>query len=262
MSDVAPPSPSSRVLTALLAVLAAVALVMTAVVVSTTVAPSRSSAVAAEPIADSGAGARGVGVSGIGKVTGTPDTLRLSLGVDARRPDVGEALAEVAGTVEKVRAELRRRGVPPADVQTASVSVSPDSRQVKDEPPRIVGYAASQSLAVRLRNLTSAGATITAAVAAGGNAARLAGVSFSLEDNAALLERARDAAWADARAKAEQYARLSGRPLGAVVSVEERVDDGGHRTVSFALSAAQASVPIDPGSTQVSVTVDVNWALG
>jgi hypothetical protein len=204
---------------------------------------------------------QGVIVSGLGKVSGTPDVLRVQLGVEVRRDDVSAALRDANTVQNRVREAVRRNGVDPKDMQTADVSLYP-AYTSKGAPN---GYTVNQSLTVKLRDLAKAGKTIGDAVEAGGNAARVQGVSFALEDNAALLEKARDAAYGEARKKAERYAQLSGRSLGAVELVSEQAPTG-EQPMSYARDAlaaapAASSVPLDAGQSQVSVSVTVRWSL-
>ena len=241
--------------TALLAVPLAV-VVAVGYVVGTVHQPQRATAASSEPAAD------GVVVSGLGKVSGTPDVLRVQLGVEVRRDDVSAALADANEIQSRVRAAVRHDGVDPKDMQTADVSLYP-SYTNRGAPN---GYTVNQSLTLKLRNLGRAGKVIGDAVTAGGNAARVQGVSFALEDNAALLQQARDAAYHDARAKAERYAELSGRALNQVELISEQ-DPQGDQPLRYgdALAAAAPSksmdVPIDAGQSQVSVSVTVRWSL-
>ena len=143
--------------------------------------PQPAGAAASDPATD------GVIVGGLGKVSGTPDVLRVQLGVEVRRADVSDALADANEIQNRVRAAARRNGVDAKDMQTADVSLYP-SYNSKGVPN---GYTVTQSLTLKLRNLGKAGKTIGDAVTAGGNAARLQGVSFALEDNTALLQQPR-----------------------------------------------------------------------
>lgn len=218
-------------------------------------APAVAAAAAPDPAT------QGVVVSGLGKVSGSPDVLRLQLGVEIRRADVSAALRDANQVQNRVRDALRNDGIDAKDLQTSDVSLYP-SFDTKGRPD---GYVVSESTVAKLRNLDRAGRTIGDAVTAGGNAARVQGVSFALEDNAALLEQARDAAYAEAKSKAERYAQLSGRALGQVELVDEEAPQGDvpipyARTASLA-AAPGAAVPIDAGQAQVSVSVTVRWSL-
>ena len=90
------------------------------------------------------------------------------------------------------------------------------------------------------------------------------GVSLNLSDTGTLLATARARAVADAKAKAAAYARALGRPLGAVVSMSEAPPAQPFQPLPYAVpSAARApSVPVHPGTQQVSVSVTVIFALG
>jgi uncharacterized protein YggE len=242
--------------TALLAV-PLVLLVAAGYVVGTVHSPRTASAAAGDPAT------QGVVVSGLGKVSGTPDVLRVQLGVEVRRADVSAALRDANTVQNRVRNALRGDGVDPKDMQTADVSLYPAYTN-KGAPN---GYTVNQSLIVKLRDLARAGKSIGDAVEAGGNAARVQGVSFALEDNAALLEKARDAAYGEAKKKADRYAQLSGRSLGRVELISEEIPQDAqpmpYARAALSAGVAQSSdIPLDAGQSQVSVSVTVRWSLG
>jgi len=203
-----------------------------------------------------------VSVSGLGRVTGTPDVLRLSMGVQRTGSNVNEALNLANGDIKKITDVLHRHGVADKDIQTSNLSINP--HWVKDN--QIDGYDVAESLTVQLRKLNDAGATISDAAAAGGNNTRIDSVSFDIEDNQQLIEAARTAAFADAKTKAEQYAKLAGRSLGKVSQVSESTDTAPspmpyYSAKSAAGAAADSAVPVSAGSQQVSVTSSVVWEL-
>ncbi len=203
-------------------------------------------------------------MSGVGLVTGAPDVLRLSMGVQTTGSTVNAALNQANGDITKVTAALKKHGVADKDIQTSGLSINPHWDQNSNS--HITGYDVSESLTVQLRKLNDAGSAISDAAAAGGNNTRIDSVSFDIEDNTALLNQARDAAFADAKAKAEQYAKLSGRSLGKVSQVSETTDTA-PRPIPFAAAPMAASgmaekaVPVSPGSQQVSVNTSVVWTL-
>ena len=99
---------------------------------------------------------------------------------------------------------------------------------------------------------------------AGGDAARLSGLWFRIDDDSTLLADARRKAFDDAKAKAELYADAAGRGLGRVVSVTETV--GGAEqpvpTDSYYAAAKARDVAIQPGQQELSVTTTVEWSFG
>jgi uncharacterized protein YggE len=222
--------------------------------------PSRISLTSsATPTGSAGAGR--ITVSGTGDVTGTPNQLVLSMGVQVNSSSVGSALSGANQAVRAVTGALERGGVRPADIQTADLYVQPNyqgSSQVA------TGYDVSESLTATLNNLRAAGAQIQAAARAGGNATTVDGVSLNLSDTGALLAPARARAVADARAKATQYARAAGQRLGSMISVSEQTAPQPYPFFAANPTAAAgkaASVPISPGSQKLSVTVTVVYAM-
>lgn len=219
-------------------------------------APGDASAAPARAASDAG-----VTVAGTGTVTTVPDVVRASLGAEAGAPDVAAALGTADEAARRIVDVLVQRGVDRADVQTAGVQLYP---QYGPEGQPNAGYTARQDLTVTLRDLATAGELIAAAVEAGGDAARLNGVSFAVADETALRTEAREEAFADARAKAEEYAALVGRELGEPVSVREEAGVGGYGGGggSTAESAgAVADVTLAPGTSEVSTTATVRWSL-
>jgi uncharacterized protein YggE len=195
-------------------------------------------------------------VTGVGEVFGEPDTLTANFAVESTAATVGEVLAGANTAAARMRDALIRAGMARADLQTADVAIR--SRQNENE--KITGYTATQGLTARIRDLPRAGALMSAAIAAGGDAARLNGVSFAIENQAALLNEARRKAFADARAKAELYAGQAGRPLGRVVKVSEETPTFGGAAAHYSM-AADSAVPIEPGRQRLAVTVTVEWAF-
>jgi uncharacterized protein YggE len=210
----------------------------------------------------SAAGASRITVTGTGTVTGTPDQLVLSMGVQTNGSSVSGALAAANGAVRSVTGVLRHGGVAAADIQTSGLSIYPDYSG-SGAPS---GYAVSESLQVTLRHLATAGSLISQAARAGGNATVVDGVSLDLSGDAAPLAAARAKAVADARTKAAQYARALGRPLGPALSVSEAAQaplpiyDGLAQSASG--GAKSAAVPVHPGTQQLTVNITVVFAIG
>jgi uncharacterized protein YggE len=163
--------------------------------------------------------------------------------------------------MQAMREAVVRGGASEQSLQTTGVSLNP----VHDPWPTVSGYEASLSLAVRLTDLEHVGSVLVAAVQAGGDGARVEGITFSHDDAAALETAAREAAFADARAKAEQYAGLAGQALGEVRHVVEAELGAGPAPRfmrAMAAEAAAAPPPIDGGEGSVAAVITVTWALG
>jgi uncharacterized protein len=196
-------------------------------------------------------------VTGTGTVTGTPNQLVLSMGVQVNGYSVDSALGQANQAVRRVTAALEQRGVAAADIQTSNLSIWPNYQGYSQVP---VSYGVSESLTATLDTLSVAGGQIEAAVHAGGNVVTVDDVSLNLTDSGSLLGIARANAVKDARAKAAQFARALGEPLGQVISITP--EDQSVPVVFGANAAATktGSVPISPGSQQVSVSITVVYA--
>ncbi|MET0863500.1 MAG: SIMPL domain-containing protein, partial [Nakamurella sp.] len=99
---------------------------------------------------------------------------------------------------------------------------------------------------------------LTDVAALGGDGVRIDGVSLTPAHPEEALTLARQAAFADATAKASEYAELSGRTLGVVQWIDERPSGGGPRPMMARAMAAEA-MPVATGDAQVGVDVTVHW---
>jgi uncharacterized protein YggE len=237
--------------------LAAALVAAAAVAVVLTVSPGTGRAAPEDPGAEADGIEAGIAVGGVGTASGTPDVLRLSVAAEVTAGTVDEALTSADEAARAVLAAVSAAGVAEEDVQTVDVSIHP---RYEERGERVTGYTARHALQVTLRDVAGAGAVISAVAEAGGDATRVEGISFVLEDDEAVQDRAREAAFADARRKAEQYADLVGRELGEVVSVRENVQSAAPMPFARA-EALDAAMALEPGSTEVTVTAEVLWAL-
>ena len=226
-------------------------------------APASASDTAANTTVTAATGGARITVTGTGKVSGVPNQLSLSMGVQTSAGSVSTALRQANAAARSVAAVLHRSGVAAADIQTSGLSIYPNYSGSSGVPS---GYQVSEALTITLRRLSVAGSQISAAARAGGNATTVDGVSLNLSDTSALLAAARTQAVADAKAKAAAYARALGRPLGPVVTMSETPPAQPYPPLPFAATPnagrAPSPVPVHPGTQQLSVTVTVVFALG
>lgn len=252
--------PQTR-LQALLIAMAAVLALVAAVLAGTLLANRPASAA---PVTSTGVTAipGGVSVLGTATVTGTPDTLTLSMSVAVTRPTAAEALAAANAAAAKLHASLKDRGVADKDIQTAGVGLYPNYT----DKMAISGYQSTQGVTAKLRDMKTAGATIGAVATAAGDDARIEGIKLGLESDSELLKAARAKAVADARSRAQTYAKAADRSIGAVVSIAEpgvTFPNMGTQFQSRSAATAEAmqAVPIQPGSQDIQVSVTVTYAL-
>lgn len=196
-----------------------------------------------------------VEVVGEGRSEAVSDLLHVTLAAESRAESVGAAFDGADRALRRIVTALRERGAGGADLRTSQIELHPDH----DRHGQPSGYRASMGVELSLQDLASAGETLAAAVEAGGDASRVYGMSLTAVATDEAVTAARDAAWADARAKATQFAALAGRELGAVLRVTEEPGRGGPVPMAAGLSPRRAEV--EPGTQTVHVTVAVRWAL-
>jgi uncharacterized protein YggE len=200
----------------------------------------------------------GVVVVGAGTAAAPPDLVRIDLAAEAIADTVSEALNQATVGLARIRSVLADAGVPGADLRTTDTSVRVDHGPRDDGPQRFV---ARLGLSAVVRDVTTAGSMVQNTLEEAGDTARLSGLSFSHSDPSGLLATARDAAFADALAKAQQFAALAGRQLGAVVAVDDTAGGGPvplpHRMAAMPMAA---EFDIEGGQQEVSARVVVRWS--
>lgn len=205
---------------------------------------------------------QGITVQATGVADVVPDAVQVSLSVSVVAEANDVALSQVAATAEVVRSTLEQLGIDAADIATQSVSVNPEYSYTEAEGQKIVGYRASQTFDVLVRDASAAGAVVDALVAAGGANLSINATYPVVNDSTAAAQAARDDAVAKARAKAEEYAELLDVELGDLVFLTE-ISAPTNITIGAKadVMAESALTVIDLGTQEVTVTVEVRWQI-
>ena len=199
---------------------------------------------------------RTIAVTGDGEATGTPDIAELSIGVSSRAKSAADALGTMSDRANKLIDVIKNAGVADKDVQTVGLSLQPTT----DDAGQITGYEASTTVVAQIHDIAKVGPSIDAAAKQVGDDVRLDGVSFSFSDSGSLMSAARTDAVKHARAQAEDLAKAAGVELGDILSISE--GSTASPVPDFRAGAADtASVPVQPGSQSVSVSVTMVFAV-
>jgi uncharacterized protein len=198
-------------------------------------------------------------VTGEGSVSVTPDYAQIRSGVTTRARTVKEGVDANSKLMTAIIAALKDAGIAERDIQTARFSIQPVyASQVSNAEPRLSGYSVSNQVIVTIREIGKVGDVLDRVVAAGATDA--GNVSFLVSNASKALDEAREAAIADARRKAEVYAKASGVRLGRVEWITE--DTGGGTPVPMMMARAQAApVPIATGEDTLRVRVTVGFDI-
>jgi uncharacterized protein len=206
-----------------------------------------------------------ISVTGEASISVPPDRAEIDAGVTSDAKTAREAAEANNAAMGKVIAALKNSGVDEKDVQTSMISLQPQyssSLSSRSGPAAVVGYRASNRVAMRLKDVAKVAVVIDTLVSAGAN--DIGNINFMVSNGSKLLDDAREKAVADARRKAEIYAKAAGVTLGQPLSISE----GGAPQPVFrskmampAAIAGGAPTPIAQGEETLSVSVNVTWAI-
>jgi len=201
-------------------------------------------------------------VVGEGSVQVAPDYAQIRGGVTTKGKTVKEATDANSKLMAAITATLLNAGIAQADIQTAQFSIQPVYAPPQPQAePKLAGYSVSNQITVTVRALGKVSDILDRMVDAG--VTDVGNVAFLHSDPAKALDQAREAAVADARRKAELYARAAGFTLGRVAWLTE--DTGMMPPVAKPMFRAQASmaapVPIAPGEDTLRVQITVGFDI-
>jgi uncharacterized protein YggE len=201
-----------------------------------------------------------VSVTGEANVSVAPDQAQIDGGVTSDAKTAREASDANNVAMGKVLLALKGAGIDEKDYQTTRLSLQPQfaTPSKASERPGIVSFRASNRVTVKIRDVTKVAGIIDAMVGAGAN--DIGNINFTVTQASKHLDEAREKAIADARRKAEIYAKAAGVTLGEPISISE---EGAPVPIFRGKVAAPmaAAAPVAPGEEMLSVTVTVSWAI-
>ena len=202
-----------------------------------------------------------ISVTGEASVSVPPDLAQIDGGVSTDARTAREASDANNAAMGKVLLALKGAGIDEKDYQTSRLSLQPQfatSSKASERAPGIVSFRASNRVTVKIRDVTKVANVIDVLVAAGAN--EIGGINFTVTQASKHLDEAREQAIADARRKAQIYAKAAGVTLGEPIAISEE----GAPTPMFRSKVAggmAASTPVAQGEETLSVTVSVSWVI-
>ena len=203
-------------------------------------------------------------VSATSDVFAKPDLALSTFSVLSEAKTVGEAMQDNAAKMNAVIAFVKSQGVDDKDIKTTNFSVSPRYEWREKTGERVsVGYEVSQSLQVKIRDLAKIGDIIQGATEAGAN--EVGNLQFTIDNEDALKEEARNKAIEEAKTKAKNLAEKLGISLVKIISFSESGDYPMPYyvpTSKEALGIGGGATPdIQPGENKISVTVSLIYQI-
>lgn len=200
--------------------------------------------------------------SGTGAASTNPDVVDIQLGVDTVDEEIAAAVDQNTIKMNEIMSVFSTMGVEEKDIQTTNYNLWVE--EVYDPSGQPTGqkrYHVSNTVSVRLRDLTKIGILIEEATSAG--VTNVFGISFGVADTTELEQAALENALENAQGKAEWMASNMDSTLGPVVNVIE----GGFISPPMMVAAegigggAAQEVPISQGQFSITAQVQVIYEL-
>ena len=193
-----------------------------------------------------------------------PDVATISAGVVTQAADANAAMRANATQMDKVMAAIRNAGIAERDVQTSGISLNPQYKYADNVPPQITGYQASNTVNVKVRDLSKLGKVLDTLVEQGAN--QVNGPNFEVDKPDEAYDEARVGALKKAQARATTYADALGLKVRRIVSISE----GGASfprpipmvRMMVASDGMAKETSVAPGESTLSVSIDVVFELG
>lgn len=208
-------------------------------------------------------------VSGSGIIYAKADIANIQLGFKtATKKTAAEATVEGSTKISDIIKVIKSLGVDEKDIQTSNYSLNPVYNYTNIKGQQLIGYEVYQNLSIKVRDLTKIGDIIARGTEKGAN--QIGGINFTIDDEFALRNQARELAINKAKEKAALIAEQSGMKLGQVKNVSENASEAGiipmyaNAKMEFAAGADAnqiASPEIATGQNEVKVTVTLTYEV-
>jgi len=203
---------------------------------------------------------RSVSVSAVGQVATKPDMAIIDMGVQTDAKEAASALTQNSDQMQALIDALKKSGVASEDLQTQTIRLLPRYTNSPSNQQELSGFTATNTVEIRVRNLDNLGKLLDSAIQAGGNTINQ--IQFEISDTGPLVTQARQAAMQSAHDKASALAKLADAQLGPVISISENSSTPQPVPLNTASApSAMAAVPVEAGTQNVTVNVQVTWEL-
>ena len=164
-------------------------------------------------------------VTGEGVAKKAPDMAVITLTVLREGETARAALDANNSAMGSVLSAMEADGIAEKDLQTSGFSIqprysTPSDNKKKPQAPEIVGYQVSNTLSVRIHDLSKVGDILDQSVSLGVNQG--GNILFTNEDPSQAMSEARKGAMADAIAKAKALTDAAGVTLGPISRITEQ----------------------------------------
>ncbi|HRH26262.1 MAG TPA: SIMPL domain-containing protein [Candidatus Paceibacterota bacterium] len=170
-------------------------------------------------------------VSGFGEIEAVPDVAVFTFDIRKEAKVQADSQKMVTDVLNPLIQKIKDAGIEEKDIKTLGYNTYPvydqqvyracTSAYCPPSNPVIRGYETSVTVEVKVRENDNTKAGEIVSLVTTGGATTVGGIQFTIDDEQAVLDQAREAAIADAREKAEALADDLGVRLGRIVNFTE-----------------------------------------
>jgi len=201
-----------------------------------------------------------ISFSATGSAEVVPDAIKISATATILANRSSSAIAQLAQVADQIRAVLSENSIDAKNISSANLLLFPEYSYQPNRGRSLLGYRASQNFEVNILGSKQAALVIDQLVAKSENDLQINSISSYLSDPTAATEKARADAMDKARTKGQAYAKLAGKNLGKVISINE--DNSQTQPVPMQMAKESAgSTSFDMGLSKVSVSIYITYEL-
>ncbi len=209
-------------------------------------------------------------VSGEGKISAKPDVAIVEMSVISQNENVELVQSENDQKMQRVVNFLKESGIDEKDIKTTQYNLQPEydyswCRTTEYPvycPPKLVDYMLTQSLQVKIRDLSRVGKIIGNLSEIGVN--QISDISFVIDNDAEIKSAARQKAIAEAKQKAQEMAAATNIKLGRIIEINESVSGLMPQRMVYAKTTdelAETAAPIEIGTNEIVVSVSLIYEI-
>ncbi|MGB9847725.1 MAG: SIMPL domain-containing protein [Minisyncoccia bacterium] len=207
-------------------------------------------------------------VSAEGKVYAKPDLAIIEASVITQNKDFKTVQLENDRKMQRMINFLKESGIEDKDIKTIQYNLQPQydyswcrtSEYPIYCPPKLVDYIFTQTVQIKIRDLSRAGDIVGNLTNYGAN--QISNISFTVENIDEYQAQARKEAIEKAQNKALSIAKATGVKIGRIISINENSNNYFPvRTMAKEDLVAGSNAAIEAGTNEISVSISLTYEL-
>lgn len=200
-----------------------------------------------------------VAFSATGSVSIAPDGIRLNGTANTLTKSSAAGLSEISKVAQSIRQVLAKNNIDKKNISSANLSIYPEYAYGANGNRSLLGYRVSQGFEIVLDDVSKAGAIIDSIINQTGDKFVINSISSFIKDSTAVTKQARENAMKNAKLEAQEYAKLAGKKLGKIISINESSAEP--PAMPMATSKEALGTSFDMGSTKIEISLFISWEI-